>query len=288
MIPLRYKDRREEGETALRQCQLVQLHLLHVFDRICRENNLIYCLSGGTLIGALRHNGFIPWDDDLDVAMPMKDFKKFLKMAPKILPQDVTLQKPGDEPRSGYRFAKLRDAYSFFYEPHVRVPTIAPSGIYLDIFPYEDCPAIPESFRRKIRWLTSAFYEHQLKNLFKMTECPILLGWWFYCKALCCSIAHLLLRGFWHFLQLVLPCRNVCFLLDFWEAKLNIPKAWLNDMPTHRFEDGDFPVPHHADEALQQRYGDWRTPLPPDQRQGHVAFIDPFRSAHPVEGLDIV
>lgn len=279
MIPLHYKDRREEGETPLRQCQLVQLHLLYVFDKICRDHNLTYCLVGGTLIGALRHNGFIPWDDDLDVAMPKKDFKRFLKIAHLYLPDDVSLQKPDEEPRSGYRFAKLRDAYSFVFEPHPRIPTCAPSGIYMDIFPYEDCPAIPEAFRRKIRWLTAAFYEHKLMNLYRVTECQILLGGWYYFKALFCAFAHLLLRGFWRFLQLILPCRNVCYLLDFWEAKLNMPKEWLNNMPRHRFEDGEFPIPHHADEALLQRYGDWRTPLPPDKRANHVTFIDPFRSA---------
>ena len=276
MIPLHYKDRREEGKTLLRQCQLVQLHLLYVFDRICKENELTYCLSGGTLLGALRHDGFIPWDDDLDVAMPMSDFRRFLSIAPRCLPKDVILQKPGDEPRSGYRFAKLRDVDSFFFEPHSRVPTSAPNGIYLDIFPYEDCPAIPESFRRKIRWLTSSFYEHQLKNLYKMTECPILFGWWFYAKALFCAFSHSCLRGFWRLLQLILPGRNICYLLDFWEVKLNMPKEWLKNMPTHRFEDGEFPIPHHADVALEQRYGDWRTPLPPDQRTGHVTFMDPF------------
>ena len=75
MIPVGYKDRRAEGDTPLRQCQLVQLHLLHVLDAVCKELGLTYCLEGGTALGAARHNGFIPWDDDLDVGMPMKDYK---------------------------------------------------------------------------------------------------------------------------------------------------------------------------------------------------------------------
>ena len=57
-------------ENELRSCQLKQLEILKIFDRICRKHNLRYWIDGGTLLGAVRHKGFIPWDDDLDVAMP--------------------------------------------------------------------------------------------------------------------------------------------------------------------------------------------------------------------------
>ena len=56
-------------ENELRSCQLKQLEILKIFDRICRKHNLRYWIDGGTLLGAVRHKGFIPWDDDLDVAM---------------------------------------------------------------------------------------------------------------------------------------------------------------------------------------------------------------------------
>ena len=60
-------DNRSTGETTLRKTQLVELYLLRIFDEICKKNGLRYFLVGGTLIGAMRHNGFIPWDDDIDV-----------------------------------------------------------------------------------------------------------------------------------------------------------------------------------------------------------------------------
>ena len=65
----------------LRQVQLIQLEILKDFVKVCNKYNLQYFLDGGTLLGAVRHKGFIPWDDDLDVAMPRKDYDKFCKIA---------------------------------------------------------------------------------------------------------------------------------------------------------------------------------------------------------------
>ena len=61
----------------LKQLQKVEYQMLKDFDKFCRENDIEYCLTYGTLIGAVRHKGIIPWDDDIDVAMPLKDFQKF-------------------------------------------------------------------------------------------------------------------------------------------------------------------------------------------------------------------
>lgn len=66
-------------ENELRSCQLKQLEILKIFDRICRKHNLRYWIDGGTLLGAVRHKGFIPWDDDLDVAMPSEDYKNWIR-----------------------------------------------------------------------------------------------------------------------------------------------------------------------------------------------------------------
>ena len=61
----------------LRRCQLKQLTILEEIDRICRKHNITYWLDGGTLLGAVRHGGFIPWDDDIDIAMPLDDARRF-------------------------------------------------------------------------------------------------------------------------------------------------------------------------------------------------------------------
>ncbi|MFR5941210.1 MAG: phosphorylcholine transferase LicD [Parabacteroides merdae] len=81
-------------ENELRSCQLKQLEILKIFDRICRKHNLRYWIDGGTLLGAVRHKGFIPWDDDLDVAMPSEDYKKLDQIIQSELPDHLFWQTP--------------------------------------------------------------------------------------------------------------------------------------------------------------------------------------------------
>ena len=76
---LHIPDERLSGGTVLRQAQLVMLRILRVFDAICKKHSLTYWLDAGTLLGAARHGGFIPWDDDIDVMMPLADYEHFCK-----------------------------------------------------------------------------------------------------------------------------------------------------------------------------------------------------------------
>lgn len=73
----------------VQQIQEKEIELLKVFDQICRENNLTYYALGGTLLGAIRHGGFIPWDDDMDLGMPRKDYNRFKEIAKRVLPNYV-------------------------------------------------------------------------------------------------------------------------------------------------------------------------------------------------------
>jgi len=120
----------------LREAQMVMLELLFEFDRICTKHKLSYWLDFGTLLGAVRHKGFIPWDDDLDVAMPREDYEKFLKIATDELKDDVFLQTKQSDKTFFAHFTKLRDRKStyieIFEEGNI---TKYHQGIYMDIFP---------------------------------------------------------------------------------------------------------------------------------------------------------
>ena len=277
MIPPHYKDRRQEGATTLRQCQLVQLHLLHIFDRICKENGLQYLLEGGTLLGAMRHNGFIPWDDDLDVGMPRKDYKRFLKLAARALPEDVRLQTPADTPRLAIPFAKLRDTSSYFGESRPDMSTADPSGIYMDIFPYDDMPRLGRSledlFSRacSCTWMRMKYFYNKCADGFFSALFYSVLGLGFHGL-------HGLIRFVVWVLNLVLPSDNFYICLEYIDI-FPYPKRQMFPAASHVFEDGEFPIPADADAILTSLYGDWRQIPPPEKRPRHARIIDPFHAA---------
>ena len=121
----------------LRRHQLKMLDLVVELDRICKKHNIPYFLYGGTLLGAIRHNGFIPWDDDLDVALYRKDYLRLLEVLPKELPDDIVFQENETDKNYFYFFAKLRDKHSILQEESPYDQVFKEKGIYIDIFPFE-------------------------------------------------------------------------------------------------------------------------------------------------------
>lgn len=118
----------------LRKMQLRMLEMLKYIDAICTKNGIKYWLSSGTCLGAVRHGGFIPWDDDVDIEMERKDYKKLIKIL-RNEPGDYVLQDYKSDPEYILSFAKLRDSNSFVKENNDSDKFIKYSGIYIDIFP---------------------------------------------------------------------------------------------------------------------------------------------------------
>ena len=118
----------------LRKAQLIMLDMLVEFDKICKEHNLRYWLDSGTLLGAVRHKGFIPWDDDIDISMPIEDYKKFLKVAK--LPSDIFLQTKQSDREFKFDYAKLRSKKATIIEFHEKDKKVNYNqGVFVDIFP---------------------------------------------------------------------------------------------------------------------------------------------------------
>lgn len=110
--------------------QTRMFELLHTFKELCAAHGLRYHLAGGTLLGAVRHQGFIPWDDDADVSMPVGDFLKFQELAAE-LPEHIEIQSERNDPRYPFLFFKLCDTAHPF---QVDRPN-GPRGVYIDVFP---------------------------------------------------------------------------------------------------------------------------------------------------------
>lgn len=115
-----------------------QIDLYLVFSEICEKHSLQYFLFYGGLLGAIRHNGFIPWDDDLDVAMPREDYEKFLKIAPQELEDPYFLQTPYTDPNCFYSVVTLRNSSGTFAAKFFKNLDIN-KGIPMDIFPLDHC-----------------------------------------------------------------------------------------------------------------------------------------------------
>ena len=125
-------------DTVLKKIQKAELYLLVEFDKVCRKQGLTYFLDSGTALGAIRHGGFIPWDDDIDVGMPRKDYERFMEIGQRLLPSDIFLQNRSTEKNYNRNAAKLRLCGTVFQETN-ELP-YEHNGFFIDIFPFDNLP----------------------------------------------------------------------------------------------------------------------------------------------------
>lgn len=120
----------------LRKAQLIMLDMLIEFDAICKKHQLQYWLDSGTLLGTVRHQGFIPWDDDIDISMPIEDYNKLLKLAQSELSSEIFFQTAQTDKNFKFDYIKLRSNKASIVEFHEKDKSIAyHQGVFVDIFP---------------------------------------------------------------------------------------------------------------------------------------------------------
>lgn len=247
--------------------------LLKELDRICRQLDIPYMLFAGTMLGAVRHQGFIPWDDDIDVLMLREDYDRFLKEAAPDS-EKFYLQREFSEHWPMY-FSKLRLNNTTCLEKfHPKDPDIH-QGISIDIFPCDN--AAGSGVGRKLQFLASKIViaksldkrgydtDSTAKKIF-MCLCRVLPMKPFLRLIQCgkkdSATVHSFLGGSSRF------------------SKSVYPREWIAQRVQMQFEDGEYPVSAHYDALLRHLYGDYTVLPPEDQRaiKQHAILVDPDHS----------
>lgn len=232
----------------LRRQQLVMLDMLKELDRICRKYGIPYFLYWGTLLGAIRHDGFIPWDDDLDVGLMRKDYFRLLNVLPQELPEHIALQTNDTDKNYFYLFAKLRDKRSFLDEgSYDRV--FKERGIFIDIFPFDTI--CPNTQRWRLQSYAYTIFRRSNGSDSAMRKIRVLT--WFN--------RHISFP-FLRLVSKVLNCRKITFDYGIPFHKVH-DRSDIFPLSTHVFEGIEVMVPGNSHSVLQSLYGDYMK-LPPD------------------------
>lgn len=173
------------SQTGLNDIRLMQeklKQLLFAIDKVCNEHNLRYYLIAGTMLGAKRHRGFIPWDDDADIGMPRSDYEIFLKNAHQWLPQNYELIYGGNDERYPYPFARVQDAQTT-YILRRNFPYLG--GVPIDVFPLDGITS--NKLKQKIHYCKYRFFVkllyYTLVNPYKHGK-----GWYYWLVTACNKI----------------------------------------------------------------------------------------------------
>lgn len=258
-------------ELSRREIQKIEIELLEEFADICESHGLRYYLAYGTLIGAARHQGFIPWDDDVDVMMPREDFESLLLHFNDWRLRNSSHLAHCRNEQSRFPYGRIIDTRTLVDEEYCEGGEEL--GAWIDIFPLDDMPLNAKSLSRRIAyWNTARMFAISdpkkgaslLARIVKRIVVP------FYRR-----------KGSIHYAmkmdQAVLDWADYdpsCYaeILGITERDKALPKEWF-EPATMTFENRQYCIPASYDEVLASCYGDWKTLPPEDKRIPHPVKI---------------
>ena len=269
------------NQEELRKIKDIELYILKSVHECCEELGIPYFMAYGTALGAVRHGGFIPWDDDIDIGMLRPDYNRFISNAKDILSKkSLFVQDISTEHNCPFPWAKVRMNNTVFVE-YCNRNVKAHKGVYIDIFPFDELPKSikdQEIQYNKVQKLTKLFVYHQTPDI---TEIPY--GFKLLIKQL--------VRRSIHYLTMLIPLNVITKLLNDCMCQYNgkntgvygclfypkfkagcMNKEMVTKVEPYKFENINTFVPGNVQEYLSSQYGDYMKLPPVEQRVGHRPF----------------
>ena len=264
-----------------RKMQLIELEMLVEFDRVCRNNNIDYVLFGGSLLGAVRHKGYIPWDDDADIGMLREDYEKFKKHMNEMNPKVCYFQDHETDSEYRWGYGKLRRTgtkYVRVGQEHLKCKT----GIFVDIFPMDDIPTnilgqVLQDWHcfclRKILWSEVARYN--TRGFWKI--------WFTLLSKIPVSIPFSQLRYYEKKSRnntpnkvrcLAFPATGTLYKKNPISERYGMPKSWFTDRSEYLFEGKQFYSSRDFDAVLKYIYGNYMKIPDAKGREQHSPFSE--------------
>lgn len=276
-------ERRILTSEEFRRMQLVGLEVLTEVDRVCRKHNINYVIFCGTLLGAVRHKGYIPWDDDADIAMLREDYEKFKSVLYDINPDICFVQDHETDPEYRWGYTKVRrmgTTYIRLGQEHLNNKT----GIFIDIFPLDDVPKsiVGQVFQdfycyccRKVLWsevgkVNSKGVKKAWFSLLSHIPVDRVFKWIDVYKKKSRNSTPNRVRN------LLFPAIGKVYVHNPIRERYGMPKKWFLERAEYEFEGHKFYGTKDYDAILRYTYRDYMTLPPEEKRQQHapVSFID--------------
>lgn len=262
-------------DNELRKIQNVELEILKIVDEICGKLNITYYLSSGTLLGAVRHKGFIPWDDDMDIMLKRSDYERFVCELPKHLPEHLELLHFSYDNTEADQnlLAKVVDKrYPCERSSYTSVKT----SVWVDVFALDDVPnskffwkimltrlkllTVKRNIKRWELYPDDYVSPSKVKNLMLKINRIFKISKLFNLKRILEKQDKILKSGSKH------KCSNVINYMGEYKTREIFPKSCLGSIIKADFEDTQFNIPINSQEYLTILYGDYMQP-PPESEQ---------------------
>ena len=248
-------------EGALERLQQEELGILREVARVCADLGLTWFMDSGSCLGAVRHGGFIPWDDDLDIEMLREDYLKLVKVLEKEISPDYALQTHQTDIHYLYPFGKLRDLHSVIKETHDADVFYKYKGVYVDLFPLE--PLSEKLARKFVKKHQRLKDKAALEKDRKKRERLIVRKWF------CLSVRYFWIR-LWSRISIRDEVRHT------WGSWFSIPrrKSELFPLSQVEFEGCYFPAPRSTDKYLTRLYGNYLQLPDIEKIEVHTADVE--------------